>query len=130
VRIRFPAAVAGVILAAAAPALAHHSFAAEFDGNRTIRIKGTLSRIEWSNPHAFFYVDVTDAHGNVVTWACESGAPAALSRRGLSRGDLKPGDAVIVDGYLARDGSHRMNARRVTLPDGRVISRDPDGDGP
>jgi hypothetical protein len=125
-----PFALAGMFLAAACPVLAHHSFAAEFDGSRTIQIKGATSRVEWSNPHSYFYVDVTDAQGKVVTWACESGAPVALSRRGLRRGDMKPGDPVIVDGYLAKDGSHRMNARRVTLPDGRIISRDPDGEGP
>ena len=109
--------------------LAHHSFAAEFDGSKPIRLTGALAKIEWTNPHSYFYIDVKDPAGAVVTWGCEAGSPGALLRRGFKRGDLKLGDTVIVDGYLAKDGSHLVDARRVTLPDGRIVSGASAGDG-
>jgi len=121
--------VAIAALAAAVPAFAHHSFAAEFDGQKPFRITGSLVKIEWTNPHTYFYVDVKDDSGNVVRWTLSAGSPGALSRRGWKRSDLKFGDVIIVDGYLARDGSHLMDARRVTLPDGRVVSGASAGDG-
>lgn len=110
-------------------AWAHHSFAAEFDGSKAIRLRGVLTKIEWTNPHSYFYVDVTDDQGKVVNWGCEAGAPGALSRRGFKRGDVKLGDTIVVDGYRAKDGSHLIDARRVTLPDGRIISGGSAGDG-
>ena len=109
--------------------LAHHSFAAEFDGTKAIRLVGSLSKIEWQNPHTYFYIDVKDEKGSVVIWGCEAGAPGALSRRGFKRSDLKLGDTLIVDGYRAKDGSHLVDARRVTLPDGRIVSGASAGDG-
>jgi hypothetical protein len=109
-------------------AAAHHSFAAEFDGTKSIRLVGKLTKIEWTNPHSYFYLDV-DINGKVANWACEGGAPGALSRRGFNRGDIKLGDTLVVDGYLARDGSHLIDARRVTLPDGRSLSGASAGDG-
>jgi hypothetical protein len=121
------AAALGVI--AGPRLLAHHSFAAEFDGSKPIRLTGALAKIEWTNPHSYFYITVKDDAGGVVTWGCEAGSPGALSRRGFKRGDLKLGDTVIVDGYLAKDGSHLVDARRVTLPDGRVVSGASAGDG-
>jgi uncharacterized protein DUF6152 len=121
--------VVALSIAAAAPLLAHHSFAAEFDGTKAIRVRGALTKIEWTNPHTYFYVDAKDESGNVEKWACEAGSPGALSRRGFKRGDLKLGDVVIVDGYRAKDGSRLMDARRVTLPDGRIVSGASAGDG-
>jgi hypothetical protein len=102
--------------------LAHHSFAAEFDAGKAIRLTGTLTKVEWANPHTYFYIDVKDDNGNILKWSCEAGSPGALSRRGFKKGDLKLGDSIIVDGYRAKDGSRLMDARRVTLPDGRVVS--------
>jgi len=121
--------VASLSLAAGAPLLAHHSFAAEFDGSKAIRVTGTLTKVEWTNPHTYFYIDVKEDNGSVVKWGCEAGAPGALSRRGFKKGDLKLGDMVIVDGYRAKDGSRLMDARRVTLPDGRIVSGASAGDG-
>jgi hypothetical protein len=118
-----------VFLATAASASAHHSFAAEFDAQKPIRLVGTITRVQWTNPHSFFYLDVKDESGNVVNWACEGGGPGALSRRGFKRGDLKLGDTLVVDGYVARDGSHLIDARRVTLPDGRSVYGGSQGDG-
>jgi len=108
--------------------LAHHSFAAEFDGNRPIRIEGTLSKLEWSNPHSYFYIDVKDEKGNIVTWGCEGANPGALSRRGFKKGDVKLGDKLVVDGYAAKDGSHLMDARRIYL-NGKAIFSGSEGDG-
>ena len=119
----------GLVAFPVLPLLGHHSFAAEFDGSKAIRITGALTKIEWTNPHSYFYVNVKDSQGNVVNWSCEAGAPGALSRRGFKRGDVKLGDTIVVDGYLAKDGSHLMDARRVTLPDGRIISGGSAGDG-
>ena len=109
--------------------LAHHSFAAEFDASKAIRLSGTLAKVEWTNPHIYFYIDVKDEAGNVVRWTCESGAPGALSRRGWKRGDLKLGDMIVVDGYRAKNGSNMVDARRVTLADGRIVSGASAGDG-
>lgn len=101
-------------------ALAHHSFAAEFDGSKPIRIRGVLSKVEWTNPHSWFYVDVKDDAGKVDTWGCEGASPVALTRQGFQKGAAKLGDAVVVDGYQAKDGSHLMNARRIYL-NGKLI---------
>jgi hypothetical protein len=111
------------------PAQAHHSFAAEFDGSRSLRLTGTITRIEWSNPHSYFFIDVKDEKGNLANWGCEGAGPGALTRRGWKKGDVKLGDTLIVDGYPAKDGSHLIDARRVTLPDGRTVSGGSAGDG-
>ena len=128
-KLKLALVLAGIGLVAAVPVAAHHSFAAEFDGNKAFRLKGILTKIEWTNPHSYFYIDVKDEKGNVVHWSCEAGAPGALSRRGFKRADIKEGDTIIVDGYLAKDGSHLIDARRVILPDGRVVGGGSAGDG-
>ena len=114
---------------AGARLVAHHSFAAEFDASKAIRITGTLAKVEWTNPHIYFYLDTKDEQGNAVRWTCESGAPGALSRRGFKRGDLKLGDTIVVDGYRAKNGANLVDARRVTLADGRIVSGASAGDG-
>ncbi len=125
----FAILLAAASIVASVPAWAHHSFAAEFDGSRSMRLVGTITRIEWTNPHSYFYIDVKDDKGSVVNWGCEGAGPGALTRRGWGKGDVKLGDTLIVDGYPAKDGSHIIDARRVTLPDGRIISGGSANDG-
>ena len=108
---------------------AHHSFAAEFDGDKPVRLVGVITKIQWTNPHSYFFLDVRDSRGVVANWACEAGNPGALSRRGWSRGDIKLGDTLVVDGFLAKDGTKLIDARRVTLPDGRNVYGGTPGDG-
>jgi hypothetical protein len=128
-KIRLVLALTGAGIAAGAPLLAHHSFAAQYDASKAIRLTGTLAKVEWTNPHTYFYLDVKDEQGQVVRWGCEGGAPGALSRRGFKRGDLKLGDTITVDGYRAKDGSNLADARRITLADGRIVSGASAGDG-
>ena len=116
-------------LAAGVPLVAHHAFSAEFDAKQAVRITGALTAIEWTNPHSYFHLDVKNDTGAVEQWICEGASPGALSRRGFKRGAIKIGDTLIVDGYRAKDGSRLMDARRVTLPDGRIVAGDSAGDG-
>ena len=109
------------LLMAAAPAVAHHSFAAEYDRAKPISFKGKVTKIEWMNPHIYFYVDVTDANGKVTNYACEGGAPNGLYRNGWRKDSLKAGDMVTVDGWRAKDGSNTVNAGSVILPDGKKV---------
>jgi hypothetical protein len=117
----FMAAASLVVLAAGAPLLAHHAFAAEFDSSKPVMLKGTVTKMEWTNPHAWLHVDVKGADGKVVTWMVEGGAPNALLRRGWNRSSVPPGTAVIVEGFRAKDGSNRANGRDVTLTDGKKL---------
>jgi hypothetical protein len=129
VRNKFAAFAVLAALLSAMPALAHHSFSAEFDGGKLIELKGVVTRIEWANPHVYFYLDVKDDKGNTANWGCEAASPGSLHRQGWHRDSLKVGDQVIVGGYPARDGSRLADARRVTLPDGRRIFGGTPGDG-
>ena len=119
----------GLFAAAVLPIEAHHSFAAEYDASKAIRITGVISKVEWTNPHSYLYIDMKDEHGNLVTWTCEGGAPNTLSRRGFTKNAIKIGDTVTIDGYGAKDGSHLMDARRITLSDGRSFYSGSPGDG-
>lgn len=117
------AAAAVVVLALVTlgrPVTAHHSFAAQYDRDKTITLNGTVTRVEWMNPHVYFYLDVKDAAG-VAHWAIEGGAPTSLYRAGWRKDSLKAGDVVTVHGFLARDGSKLANMRAAILPDGREV---------
>ena len=99
----------------AAPLRAHHSFSAEFDASKTVKVAGAVTKVEWMNPHVWFYADVKDESGKVTNWGVEMGSPNGLMRAGWSRTSMKPGDVVSVEGSLAKDGSNTVNARTVTL---------------
>jgi len=115
------ALIAACLVAAAVPVLAHHSFAAEYDNNKPLTLTGTVTKVEWMNPHARFYIDVKDQSGKVSNWEFELGSPNGLMRRGWTRNSLKEGDVVSVSGYHAKDGSNLGNARTVSLADGRKV---------
>jgi hypothetical protein len=113
--------VAAMTALAAQPTAAHHSFAAEFDANSPIELTGTVTKVEWANPHTFFYIDVTTPKGDVENWALEMGSPNGLMRRGWTRDSMKIGDVVTVTGSRAKNGSTLGNARTVTLSTGKRL---------
>ncbi len=113
--------VVAVAWAASGPVTAHHSFAAEYDRDKPVTLAGKVTKVEWMNPHVYFYLDVADAGGAVAHWAIEGGAPTSLYRAGWRKDSLKIGDAITVNGYLARDGSKLANMRTAVFPDGREV---------
>ena len=117
------------LLLGSAPVFAHHSFSAEYDAKKPITLAGTVTRVEWLNPHTKFYVDVKGEDGKVVNWEFELGSPNQLARRGWTRHSLNVGDRVTVDAYLAKDGSHLADVRTATLADGRKVFAGSAGDG-
>jgi hypothetical protein len=110
------------LLSAAVPMLAHHSFSAEFDNSKPVSLQGTVTKVDWLNPHIWIYLDVKDDKtGAVASWQCEGGAPNSLTRSGWTKDALKKGDAISITGTHAKDATNTCNASSVTLPDGRRV---------
>ena len=118
---KYYVAAAIAVMMATTPVVAHHSFSAEFDITKTIKVSGKVSSVRWSNPHAWIYVDVTGADGKVVNWAFEMNAANSLYRRGWRREDVPAGLEVTIEGWLARNGTPTANTNTITLPDGRRL---------
>ena len=125
------ALLAGGVLMAALPALAHHSFAAEYDSQKPIKLTGTVTKVEWMNPHIYYYVDAKDESGKVTNFAVEGGTPNQLYRQGWRKDSLRVGDTITVSGFRAKNGSNHVNGRTVVLADGtRVFGGSSDDGGP
>jgi hypothetical protein len=123
-RTRLFSVVAGAALLTAAlavPVIAHHSFAAEFDAKRPVKLRGTVTKMEWINPHSWVHIDVKTPDGKIEKWMVEGGAPNALLRRGWNRKSLLPGTEILVEGFQAKDGAMRANGRDITFPDGKKL---------
>jgi uncharacterized protein DUF6152 len=131
-RTKFVAAIAALALSLAVTAVslsAHHAFAAEFDANKPLTLKGTVTKMEWVNPHVWLHMDVKMPDGTVENWAFEAGTPSVLFRRGFTRKSLLPGTVVVIDGYRAKDGARRANGRDITFEDGRKLFMGSSGTG-
>ena len=122
-------AIGGALVLSAAAVSAHHSFAAEFDANKPVQLRGTVARVEWINPHTWIHIDVKEADGTTVRWMIEGGTPNTLLRRGLTKASLPEGTEIVVDGYRAKNGLNRANGRDVTFPDGRKLFLGSSGTG-
>jgi hypothetical protein len=119
-----------IAVVGAVPARAHHAFAAEFDAKKPVKFeKAVVTKVEWINPHSWIHVDVTMPDGHKEAWAIEAGTPNVLFRRGFTKDALKAGTAIVIDGYRAKDGSHRANGRNLTLPDGQTLFLGSSGTG-
>ena len=128
-RMALAGAIAGVGLLWAATAYAHHAFAAEFDANRPVKLQGTVTKVEWINPHTWIHIDVKESDGTTTRWMIEGGTPNTLLRRGLTRDSLPIGTEIVVDGYRAKNGTNRANGRDVMFPDGRKLFMGSSGTG-
>jgi hypothetical protein len=123
-------ALVGVFAAGAAVSLsAHHAFAAEFDANKPVKFEGTVTKMQWINPHVWLHMDVKTPDGKVESWAFEAGTPSVLFRRGFTKNSLLPGTKIVIDGYQAKDGSRRANGRDITFPDGKKMFMGSSGTG-
>ena len=118
-----------IALLAAAQLLAHHAFSAEFDAKRPVQLKGTVTKMEWINPHAWIHIDVAMEDGKVEQWMIEGGTPNTLFRRGFTKQSLLPGTVIMVDGYQAKDGTQKANGRDLTFEDGRRLFMGSSGTG-
>lgn len=119
----------GVALLTAKPVRGHHAFAAEFDANRPIKVQGTVARVEWTNPHAWFHIDVKTPDGQVERWMFEAGSPGSLTRRGFTKDFIQPGTELVIEGFLAKGVPRRANGRVMTYPDGRTLFMGSSGTG-
>ena len=117
------------LLLAAAPLAAHHAFAAEFDAEKPVTLHGTVTKVEWTNPHTWIHVDVKGEDGQMTPWKVEAGAPNALLRRGFTKSYLPPGSEIVVQGFRAKDGSNRANGSNITYPDGKKLFLGSSGTG-